>query len=274
MFKTIQANQYAIIIVSHDFVTSAQFDHNLSNLFALNAQYTLSFNLTAYLQQYDFSTTAAFLNFTESLYNKTKTQGSMALLQNSECMKTYSQPIISCHRNLLLVTNMTLPSQSPSNGSILAYLDSEEWLSDFIPSNGNSGSWNPGKFICDFDETIGFSGCNSNNLTVSPMDNPGDGPYTIDYCLSEIVDEVCSVQLLLPLMALVILCNFVKLVCVVCTIFTFQEPPLVVIGDACASFLEKRNDFSLFQFKRPIATNHPRHWAYTARLDMMLTIIL
>lgn len=276
MFKTIQANQYAVLVVSNDFFTSEKFDDNLSNLIASNTQYTIGFNFTEYLQPYGFTPTT-FLNFTESLYNKTRTQGSMVLLQNAECMKTYSQSIISSHRNLLLVTNTTqsLPSnQSPTNGSMLAYMDSEDWLSNFIRTDGNQGEWDSGAFICDgIGETVGSSGCNANNWTVSIFDTVGD-TYKIDYCLSEIVSEVCDIQLILPLMAFVILCNLLKLICVISTIFTFQEPPLVVIGDACASFLEKKPESSPFLFKIPIITNHPKRWAYTARLDMAIIIVL
>lgn len=169
--------------------------------------------------------------------------------------------------------NIPLPSfQSPGSGGILNYEDSTTWTSDIVGE-----LWLPGQFICsgNNDDFSGEVGACSLNLAFKHASNwiVTSAEYEIEYCLSEIVDQVCRVQLLLPIMAIVIVCNLVKLLCVASTIFMFREPPLVVFDDALASFLKNRGHSP--RDKKPAkAEKRARRWEHVARLDVGLTLIL
>ena len=61
----------------------------------------------------------------------------------------------------------------------------------------------------------------------------------IDYCLSKPVVEHCKLQLSVAVMIVIIICNIFKTVCMI-TILWKQDPkPLVTLGDAIASFLDR-----------------------------------
>lgn len=64
--------------------------------------------------------------------------------------------------------------------------------------------------------------------------------YDIDYCLSEKVDEVCQLQSANYVWLIVIICNAIKLacMCLASRALGSNTSPLVVVGDAVASFLE------------------------------------
>jgi type III secretory pathway component EscU len=99
-----------------------------------------------------------------------------------------------------------------------------------------------------------------NNWTVASQNQ--NQTYAVDHCLSEIVEEVCEVQFALSLMVIVLLCNSVKLVCIMLATRSFSKPPLVVLGDAIASFLDKRDPMTaglcLTRGLRPIPELHER----------------
>ena len=63
----------------------------------------------------------------------------------------------------------------------------------------------------------------------------------MEYCLSQPVQERCTVQLSLMIMAVVILCNAVKLSCMILLLWQQKSAPLVTIGDAIESFMLDRD---------------------------------
>lgn len=61
--------------------------------------------------------------------------------------------------------------------------------------------------------------------------------YNVDYCLSEVVLQNCSYSGNLPIVVVVIICNFIKMICMFVTAFRLGPGGLITIGDALASFL-------------------------------------
>jgi hypothetical protein len=58
------------------------------------------------------------------------------------------------------------------------------------------------------------------------------------YCLAERRASPCSVQIASPFLTVVVLCNLLKLVCIVVMLYkTKNFQPLLSVGDAIASFL-------------------------------------
>jgi len=101
-----------------------------------------------------------------------------------------------------------------------------------------------------------------------------DGPWSlanqsVEYCLSEQVLDQCRLQFAVPIMVVVLCCNFAKLVCMVVTIWKCKATAIVTLGDALASFLAKPDSHTVGMC---IATkkdfddgswpdNEPRRWA-------------
>jgi hypothetical protein len=234
--STIQANQYSILVVSPDFVTSPEFDDNLTNL---NTTASLHSGGEGPVQQFlgfspfgdgytgttvetgfDVST---FLNFSNSLYTKSRIPGNFSTLDNVDCIKDYIGAFISGRSNLLVVVNTTAsplpPAQHAGNGSILAYMDSKNWNGD-ITAGGGAG-WSGGAWICSANynnsERIARSSleCDATSVLQKPdgwviaSEDPSH-QYTVDHCLSEVTPETCQVQFIPFIMAAVIACNIVK----------------------------------------------------------------
>ena len=61
--------------------------------------------------------------------------------------------------------------------------------------------------------------------------------YDVDYCLSEVVPQNCSYSGNLPIVVVVIICNFIKMICMFATAFRLGPGGMITIGDALASFL-------------------------------------
>lgn len=217
--------------------------------------------------------TSSFLSFAENLYQKSKTTNSMAYLDAATCIREYSADFLAKQRNLLVVVSSSTelpPGQVAGNGSMLALLDSRNWNQD-LSSNGGA-HWNPSAWMCSsirdpaaiiinegsIDSNNGnrFSPSGGIDLTCdiskvldyekkyqnwTVASQVQSHTYAVDHCLSEIAPEVCEVQFALSLMIVVLACNAIKLFCMIMAIKAFPKQPLVVLGDAVASFLNTRD---------------------------------
>ncbi|KAF2028392.1 hypothetical protein EK21DRAFT_27986, partial [Setomelanomma holmii] len=70
-----------------------------------------------------------------------------------------------------------------------------------------------------------------------------NGSLTVAYCLSEVLPERCKLQLSLPLSIIVVFFNALKATCMLTMLFRLKEklsdPPIMNLGDAVSSFLER-----------------------------------
>ena len=62
--------------------------------------------------------------------------------------------------------------------------------------------------------------------------------FSVDYCLVQQTPEHCHVGVALDLLIAVLVCNFVKALCLYWSLHKVCSNPLLTIGDAIASFLE------------------------------------
>lgn len=64
--------------------------------------------------------------------------------------------------------------------------------------------------------------------------------FDIDSCLSEVIEERCSFSGNISILIVVIVCNIVKIACMLFVAFGLNEhTPLITIGDAISSFLKR-----------------------------------
>jgi hypothetical protein len=68
--------------------------------------------------------------------------------------------------------------------------------------------------------------------------------HRVDHCYSEVVDSKCSYSGNIVIIAVVIVCNFVKMVCMFITAFRLGPGSLITIGDAVASFLQEPDRYT------------------------------
>lgn len=94
--------------------------------------------------------------------------------------------------------------------------------------------------------------------------NPPLPGFSVDYCLSQKVDEKCQLLFSLPMCLTVILCNIVKIVCMLMTAHDDRKEIFLTVGDAISSFLRRPDmitkDRCLLS-RRNISGKGPYRWA-------------
>ena len=192
-------------------------------------------------------------SFPQSLRNLTQWDR----LDNDRCMQAYAQLFVSSHGDLLAISSAVKPSEPP-----LAIIDSWTLPDQFISDNTSlttyaldnpiaSNFTPPYIWICynyQKDRPKHYPGvwCDPNSIIQKKQDTNwtisgyADGKnFPIQYCLSQPVIERCKVQFGLPIMLAVIGCNLMKCLCMLLTLWWQGSPPLVTLGDAIESFLQK-----------------------------------
>jgi hypothetical protein len=154
-------------------------------------------------------------------------------LDQPSCIKEYGVDYLSSRRHAIVVV-----SNSSTSDPLLGILD---WSYD-QPQN----SWVCGTSlgdnmtlvplpISDFDCSISVALSNDSWFMA---DQP------VEYCLSEAVPDICRLQFAVPIMVVVLSCNFVKLLCMVFTVWRCKEFSMVTLGDAVGSFLEMPDPYT------------------------------
>ena len=165
-------------------------------------------------------------------------------LSNADCIKAYSQTYVTGRGDVIAITSesTTLNATVPV---LLAF--AFEWQG----TSTYGVDW-----ICS--GTALRFGCDKQSLQDNPsawtLQDLGDDHnytadtdttysvfYPVEYCLSQPVEDHCSVQLSLVIMGVVIACNAVKLLCIVLMLRKQREAPLVTVGDAVVSFMSYKD---------------------------------
>ncbi|KIK55855.1 hypothetical protein GYMLUDRAFT_174976, partial [Collybiopsis luxurians FD-317 M1] len=143
------------------------------------------------------------------------------ILNPSQCLQAYATDFLSNRNDVIVVigTNHTEPNGTlwGELGSVFtAYMTiqpgstSYDWIcSD--PSRETNWSW-----------TINYAIWSDST--------------SVNYCISQPAEPRCQLQFNLPLLALVIAFNIVKVVCMALAAIKINDKPLVTVGDAIASF--------------------------------------
>lgn len=148
------------------------------------------------------------------------------LLDNAACIRTYAQPFVSAHGNVVAIS-------AGVNSSTLIEL----------VNGGGSSDLTPYLWICQGFESSSLGLCeadyilkNASNWTLFDMENAG---FLVQYCLSQPVEERCRVQFSMIIIGVVIACNILKVMCILLAMRQQKSRPLVTLGDAIEEFLVK-----------------------------------
>lgn len=165
-------------------------------------------------------------------------------LENKDCIQQYSNIFISGRRNILLVSSTKNDTNSVlqySDADIKPDLDDNWWICSSYGNDGGYQSCNPEKLLPT-----------ASNWTVFD--------YPIEYCLSQLTEDTCSINFSMTIMIVVLSFNALKVVLMVWILFRFDaEKILTSVGDAAASFLTYEDPTTMqmcLADKREIQ----RHW--------------
>lgn len=180
--------------------------------------------------------------------------GRLKNLTNSECLRAFGKTLVSTYSQVIVVTD---GKRSTRNSTL--YLDYRWDLRDHGQGQDSDFSWICGnwnstlKQPCDLNAKLSapdrWSIKYSQLRDIMPLSMINDKNHggltdaeanyatsTVKYCLVEEVDPACSIGLQSNLLWAVICCNMVKIGCFAVLIF-MDFSPLVILGDAIASFL-------------------------------------
>ena len=235
VFSTLCTHQYNVFLVSDDFLLGAPFA--MTDLDGIDFGSAASYG---YLPETWLDT----LETTLQKYQNNLT--ALVVLENNACIEAYTAPIISSESDLLVVLN-----DSEASNSVIALLHNvdpqlvhatSEYAFCLFPGTCNA-STNPQNWSTDgfaraatlaeknglFNEVLGF---------VPDYVDYMDGTY-VQYCLSQQVEEHCKLQFSLVIMLIVMICNLIKTICMGWIAWKQDPEPLVTLGDAIVSFLDR-----------------------------------
>ncbi|KAL2067586.1 hypothetical protein VTL71DRAFT_2011 [Oculimacula yallundae] len=198
IFVSLTANEYIVAAVTDDFINGAKW--------TLDGSDDFHHLIVAQMQQ------------NISTYDR---------LEPEECIREYGVDYLSSRRHTLVVVSGQNPD--PLLG-ILDWMYDESrnsWVCGTTQGANNTLETIP---IDDFDCSV--------NVALYENDAFLMADREVLYCLSQKVEDQCRLQFAVPIMIAVLCCNFVKLLCMVVTIWMCQEPTFVTLGDALCSFLE------------------------------------
>ena len=228
IFSSLSTNMYNIFLVSSDFLDGAPF--NVSPMLSSEV-----LDLTLILQGYQ------------------NNQTSLVRLENKACLQAYTAPIISANSDLLVVS-----TYSNSTNSLLYWdVDQDSQLirdSTVDASGGHANNCSLSILLltnCDPSGVInnaqdwsirignGTQLAISYEVVSSPLNETKEIETRVQYCLSKREEEHCKLQFSLAIMIVVIICNLIKTICMSSIAWKQDLEPLVTLGDAIASFLDR-----------------------------------
>jgi hypothetical protein len=212
IFSTRSAVDYTAIVVTEDFVQGAWWNRTRSDPM--------------------FSALASSLQ---------KDAQQLTRLENAECLRAYGTSMLETDwKNVLVVTSLK------RNDTLMAAFDHS-------PDN----TYNDITWVCDGDED---GSCDTKSLiseatswTIpnvldcqSPTSKKCDRtPAPIQYCLAEPFTSDCSVRINTTILVVVVICNLIKIAALLTTVFAARFEPMVTLGDAICSFLQRPDPLTI-----------------------------
>ena len=147
-------------------------------------------------------------------------------LDNAACIRAYGQPYVSARGDIVAIS-------STMNGSALIEISEPQglgsdmyiWLCSSNPAFDDKA--------CDVDHTL------KNALSWALSDDSSSDSWPIQLCLSQPVSERCQVHFSIIIVGVVMVCNFLKALCMLLALRRQRLRPLVTLGDAIEEFLSK-----------------------------------
>lgn len=147
------------------------------------------------------------------------------------CQNQYQGPIVSRRKNVLLVSSIKSNNSSfweQHAGLPQSFmLGLGMYMSNYPLCSATNNSINP--FACTYQGRNSESG------------NHFFDYYGIHSCVSQPAEEDCKLQFSPAIMTVVVICNFIKVLCFTYIAWRQDPAPLITIGDTIASFLQRED---------------------------------
>ncbi|KAL9045807.1 MAG: hypothetical protein Q9214_001214 [Letrouitia sp. 1 TL-2023] len=262
VFSALSAREYDVFTVSPGFANGSFFnetavpadsdnkgciDVNYSNS-SLNSNSSLDIH-QSYCSQYRASIPHdEMVSFASRAIRDIKNGTLWQRLEKKDCIKQYGTDFVSTRGDVLVVTSSlnnslsiswiaraipTQPSSPKSSYQWICQSYPETWLpkaQSCVDVNyvlQRAKDWKIPNYALGTTTSPAFSNSFERNKHVQ-----------VDYCLSQPAEEMCQLQFSLSIMIIVIVCNFIKLVCMSVMQHQHRSPSLVTLGDALSSFLD------------------------------------
>jgi hypothetical protein len=140
-------------------------------------------------------------------------------LTKSDCIKIYSDTLVSEYRNVAVISNSTNPTM----------------LTETFTATGHDLVWSywGTNIFGYYPETQ-----RPDLMPIQILNRDGSEKVLIKYCLAQTSTPYCKLQMEPIMLIIVIICNTIKVGCILVTIFKSDFQPFITTGDALASFLE------------------------------------
>jgi hypothetical protein len=253
-FKSLSANDFDVLTVTEEWIQGAEFN---------NSWYDLEQRANEQPPRYGES----WPHFVDP--NDVRNElAQYVRMEVPDCIREYSSPFPSNRRHLILVTtntsaratdlvypfyyyadiylpngtltteqvNMTERALDPLVDQFVEYFRSDDpnyWLCGSVPDYSD--------FI-DFDQGTDLCGEIGAPQWLNRVEDWRPRGVSIDHCLYEPVEEQCTLSGNVAIISVVIVCNFVKLVCMCIVATRLRDNPLITIGDAIESFLNEADN--------------------------------
>jgi hypothetical protein len=228
-----------------------------------------------------------------------KEQASLVYMDPKQCQANYSVPVQSDWRNVLVVlsdyhsednsvamqypeTVTTNPTRAKPDWALGHSHDPGSWSVD-LPNCGGTVAYNWDGLKgdnCANGQAPSSTSATTSSSSATPSGNSSwhggfwtpptrkrddsgwDPPLVVhmQYCLAERNEAQCAVDVSTTALAVVIVFNVVKLVCMVCTLLVPKFEPLITIGDAIASFLQEPDTYTEHKTFLSAAEVRSRKW--------------
>ena len=177
--------------------------------------------------------------------------GNLTRLNNEQCLQAYATSMYETDwRNVLVVTSANSSSLLSINSLLAIYPHTAAatesdigWPCYGAPEdegcNVKSLLADPGSWAIQNIGTCPDDVYESSNGTkyLSPTDGCDKPSAPVEYCLAEPFEPRCAIHVSTALLSVVIVCNIIKVICLVTTAALRAFNPLATIGDAIATFL-------------------------------------
>lgn len=167
-------------------------------------------------------------------------------LDPTECLRSYATSFLSDKRQLVIVVDKDkVDREAVSQGTYFSFVNMTAreddplvmqesagngdfyWICGEVPDSMLYIQWLEKGDLCDRYYRSWFS----------QMENWKPFGQEPSYCLYEPIPERCSYSASIPIISIVIVSNFVKLVCMYVVATRLRDSPLITVGDALESFL-------------------------------------
>ena len=190
---------------------------------------------------------AAFSAHIQSLQNRST---SFERLEIDECITAYATPYLVDRKSVLVVVDKVRSKelawswQQQNHQPVFAAGSQTYGVSllslDITTTPGPRSHYNPHEWICDY--VGGQLPCFAWSASIHSSDRTLHGRI-MRYCLSERVDEACSLEILLPTMVVLLIMLGLQVASMLLLRIYSPDSLIMTLGDAITSFLDRGDVF-------------------------------